>query len=117
MPRGRRGRRGGGGGGAGRAAAAAAGGGPVPEVPAPAAPRPPGSWPPDYFALGLGVPPLEVETPSFFSIAATRPVDGSKKSLLTFDQPPRSLIVKRPDGVGKLGPPTPCTTGRYPLSA
>src|SRR5256885_8633306 len=54
-----------------------------------------------YFALA-------VDTPSFCSIAATEPVFGSKNSLLTDDQPPRSLMVNRPDGVGKLAA---CPTG------
>jgi len=46
----------------------------------------------DYFdAPGLGA--AEVATPSFCSIEAITLLVGSKRSLFTFDQPPRSPMV------------------------
>ena len=45
---------------------------------------------------------LAVDTPASSSILAIEPFSGSNISSLTFDQPPRSSIVKRPDGVGEL---------------
>ena len=43
---------------------------------------------------------LAVDTPASSSIFAIEPFSGSNISSLTFDQPPRSSIVNRPDGSG-----------------
>ncbi len=42
------------------------------------------------------------ETPFDFSIATSAPLSGSKNLVVTALQPPRSLIVNRLAGVGKL---------------
>src|SRR4029077_8334036 len=43
---------------------------------------------------------LAVDTPASSSIFAIEPFSTSKNSSLTFSQPPRSSIVKRPGGFG-----------------
>ena len=48
--------------------------------------------------------------------AATTPFSGSKNSVMTLSQPPRSSMVNRPVGVGKTVDDVPGTTGRKPFS-
>ncbi len=72
---------------------------------------------------GAGAPPPDgerdaheaVDTPASSSILATEPFSGSNISSFTFDQPPRSSIVKRPEGSGNfdlLASKTSSLTGR-----
>ena len=55
-------------------------------------------------SLGCGCSSLahSVATPRSRSISATLPFSGSKNSVVTFSQPPRSAIVNRSGGVGNL---------------